>query len=98
MRLLTLTGPGGTGKTRLGLQVAAELSDLFTDGVYFVNLAPLSDPDFVVPTIAQTFDLKETGDHPLLDLLKGYLREKHLFLLLYHFHQIPLAPLHLIAL
>ena len=57
--MLTLTGPGGTGKTRLGLQVAAELSDHFTDGVFFVNLAPLSDPELVVPTIAQTLGVKE---------------------------------------
>ena len=61
VRLVTLTGPGGTGKTRLGLQVAAELSDLFPDGVYFVNLAPISDPTLVVSTIAQTLDLKEMG-------------------------------------
>src|SRR6266700_7568342 len=52
VRLLTLTGPGGSGKTRLGLQVAAELSDHFTDGIYFVNLAPISDAELVVPTIA----------------------------------------------
>jgi len=52
VRLLTLTGPGGTGKTRLGLQVAAELSDLFVDGVFFVNLAPISDSTLVVPAIA----------------------------------------------
>src|SRR5207248_9385905 len=59
VRLVTLTGPGGTGKTRLGLQVAAELSDLFADGVYFVDLAPISDPDLVVPTIAQTLGIRE---------------------------------------
>jgi len=88
IRLLTLTGPGGTGKTRLGLQVAAELNDSFTDGVFFVNLACISDPDLVMPTIAETFELKETGDQPLLDLLKAYLREKHLLLLLDNFEQV----------
>jgi predicted ATPase/class 3 adenylate cyclase/DNA-binding CsgD family transcriptional regulator len=88
VRLLTLTGPGGTGKTRLGLQVAAELSDLFPDGVYFVNLAPLSDPTLVVPTIAQTLDVKEVTEQPLLDLLKGALHWKHLLLLLDNFEQV----------
>ena len=67
VRLLTLTVPGGTGKTRLGLQVAAELSDHFADGVFFVNLAPISDPALVVPTIAQTLDVKEAAGQPLLD-------------------------------
>src|SRR6266852_3153461 len=88
VRLLTLTGPGGIGKTRLGLQVAAELSDLFSDGVYFVNLAPISDPTLVVTTIAQTLHLTETRHHPLLDLLKGYLRDKQILLLLDNFEQV----------
>jgi predicted ATPase/class 3 adenylate cyclase/DNA-binding CsgD family transcriptional regulator len=88
VRLLTLTGPGGTGKTRLGLQVAAELSETFTDGVYFVNLAPLSDPHLVVATIAQTLDLKEVAGQSLLDLLKEALHWKHLLLLLDNFEQV----------
>src|SRR5690242_21958350 len=81
VRLLTLTGPGGIGKTRLGLQVAAELSDRFADGVFFVNLAPISDSTFVVPAIAQTLDLKETGEQPLRDLLQASLQDKQLLLL-----------------
>ncbi|HEV2583682.1 MAG TPA: AAA family ATPase, partial [Ktedonobacteraceae bacterium] len=88
VRMLTLTGPGGTGKTRLGLQVAAEASERFVDGVFFVNLAPISDPALVVPTIAQTLELKETGEQPLLDLLKTSLREKQLLLLLDNFEQV----------
>ena len=56
VRLLTLTGPGGIGKTRLALQVAAELSGVFPDGVYFVNLAPIRDSGFVVPAIAQALE------------------------------------------
>ena len=88
VRLLTLTGPGGTGKTRLGLQVAAELIDRFADGVFFVNLAPISDPALVVPTIAQTFEVKEIAEQSLLDLLKVSLRDKHLLLLLDNFEQV----------
>jgi predicted ATPase/class 3 adenylate cyclase len=87
-RLLTLTGPGGTGKTRLALQIAAELSEAFSDGVYFVNLAPLSDPAFVIPTIVQTLDIKEIADHTLLDLLKASLHWKQLLLLLDNFEQV----------
>jgi predicted ATPase/class 3 adenylate cyclase/tetratricopeptide (TPR) repeat protein len=98
VRLVTLTGPGGTGKTRLGLQVAAEISDLFPDGVYFVNLAPLSDPTLVVSTIAQTLDLKETGEQALLDLLKEYLRDKHILLLLDNFEQVVSAALQVVDL
>ena len=81
VRLVTLTGPGGVGKTRLGLQAATGLLDEFADSICFVPLAPISDPDLLAPTIARVLGLKETGDQPLLDLLKGSLRDKRLLLL-----------------
>src|SRR5919199_480705 len=93
MRLLTLTGPGGTGKTRLALQVAADLLDAFPDGVYFVDLAPISDPALVATTIATTLGVRETGG-PLIASLKAYLAAKHLLLLLDNFEQVlAAAPL-----
>src|SRR5712691_9155769 len=91
VRLLTLTGPGGVGKTRLGLQVASDLHDDFANGVCFVPLAPISEPDLVVPTIAQTLGLREArevGDRPLLERLKVYLQAKQLLLLLDNFEQV----------
>jgi hypothetical protein len=91
VRLVTLTGTGGVGKTRLGLEVAADLLDEFADGAYFVPLAPISDPELVVPTIAQVLGIQEAGERPLLDLLKAYLRDKHMLLLLDNFEQILLA-------
>ena len=60
-RLLTLTGPGGTGKTRLSIEIASELLDRFPDGVYWVPLAPLADPALVVPTIATSLGLQDSG-------------------------------------
>jgi predicted ATPase/DNA-binding CsgD family transcriptional regulator len=81
VRLVTLTGPGGVGKTRLGLQAATGLLDEFAGSICFVPLAPISDPDLLAPTIARVLGLKETGDQPLLDLLKGSLRDKRLLLL-----------------
>ena len=88
VRLVTLTGIGGVGKTRLGLQVSNDLLDEFADGVYFVALAPVIDPELVIATIAQVLGIKETGERPLLDLLKAYLRDKHLLLLLDNFEQV----------
>jgi len=88
VRLLTLTGPGGVGKTRLGVRVAAELPGRFTDGVFFVALAPLSDPALVIPTIAQTLGLRGAVDRPALEHLTTYLQNKHLLLLLDNFEQV----------
>src|SRR5579859_6025077 len=91
VRLLTLTGTGGTGKTRLGLAVATNLLADFADGVWFVHLASIRDPELVVPTIAQTFGLREMGDRPLSERLDAFLREKHLLLLLDNFEQVVAA-------
>src|SRR5262249_21285073 len=87
-RLLTLTGPGGTGKTRLSIQVAGDLRDDFENGVFFVDLAPVRDPALVAPTIAQALGVKESGQRPLLESLKAYLRSKHLLLVLDNFEQL----------
>src|SRR6266702_1955098 len=88
MRLLTLTGTGGVGKTRLALQVTTEAQDGFGDGVSFISLAPISDPELLITTIVHTLGLRETGNRPLLDLLKSFLQNKHLLLLLDNFEQI----------
>jgi predicted ATPase/class 3 adenylate cyclase len=93
VRLLTLTGAGGTGKTRLALQVAAELTEDFEKGVFFVSLAPISDPELVVPAVAGALGVKETGGQPLLESLKDYLREKRMLLLVDNFeHLLEAAP------
>ena len=88
VRLLTLTGPGGTGKTRLGLEVAADGLDYFEDGVFFVALAPISDPALVIPAIAQTLGVREAGGRALLGCLKAYLRGRDLLLVLDNFDQL----------
>jgi predicted ATPase len=94
IRLLTLTGPGGVGKTRLGLQVAAELVKDFTEGVYFVDLAPVRDPTLVASAIAQTLGVRESGSQPLLVCLKDALHDRDLLLLLDNFeHLLDAAPL-----
>jgi predicted ATPase/class 3 adenylate cyclase/DNA-binding CsgD family transcriptional regulator len=93
VRLLTLTGPGGVGKTRLGLHVVTALSEHFADGIWFVSLAPISDPDLVIPTITQMLGLSDTGEWSPLEQLKGYLREKQVLLLLDNFEQVVSASL-----
>ena len=86
--LVTLTGPGGTGKTRLSLQVAADLLDTFVDGAWFVDLSPIDNPALVTSTIAATLGVPETGGQPLPALLQGYLRPKQLLLILDNFEQV----------
>jgi predicted ATPase/class 3 adenylate cyclase len=86
--LVTLTGPGGIGKTRLGLQVAAELTEHFPDGTWFVSLAPISDPDLVIPTISQVLGLSEARDKSPLEQVKHALQEKKVLLLLDNFEQV----------
>ena len=81
-RLLTLTGVAGTGKTRLSLQVASEVWDQFPDGVWQVELAPLSDPDLVQQAVASAMGVREVSDRTLLRTLSDYLRAKSLLLVI----------------
>lgn len=80
--LLTLLGPGGTGKTRLMLQVAEEVIENYSDGVWLVELAPLTDPDLIPERAASTLNIQEQPGRPMLDTLTDYLRRKELLLLL----------------
>jgi predicted ATPase/DNA-binding CsgD family transcriptional regulator len=86
--LLTLTGPGGVGKTRLALQVADAMSTAFPDGVWFVPLAPISDPALVPATIARVLDVREAGWASVAEQLRAFLREKRLLLVLDNFEQV----------
>jgi hypothetical protein len=90
--LITLTGPGGTGKTRLAVEAARRVLDHFADGAYFVALAPIRDSDLVAPTIAQTLGLRETlGSRSILVDVQSFLRDKQLLLMLDNFEQIVAA-------
>ncbi|MDQ3910252.1 MAG: adenylate/guanylate cyclase domain-containing protein, partial [Actinomycetota bacterium] len=82
VRLLTLTGPGGTGKSRLALQVGADLLEEFDDGVFFVSLAAVTDPELVPSTIAGSLGLRESAGQSLTETLEVYLRQKRLLLIL----------------
>ena len=88
LRLLTLVGPPGIGKSRLSLHTAAELSDAFLNGVHFVPLAPLRDPELVPDAIAQLFGFAESAYPTPLDYLRVELRSRHLLLILDNFEQV----------
>jgi predicted ATPase len=87
VRLVTLTGPGGTGKTRLGLEAAQQLLADFKSGVVYVALADLSDPELVISKTAQALGIRE-GGQPILESLKLFLQDKELLILFDNFEQI----------
>jgi predicted ATPase/DNA-binding SARP family transcriptional activator len=93
VRLLTLTGPGGTGKTRLAIEVAIGQRDGFQDGVFLVPLAPIRDADLVASTIAHALGVQEETSRPIRELLIDHLREKQMLLLLDNFEQVVAAGL-----
>jgi predicted ATPase len=88
VRLLTLTGPGGVGKTRLGLEVARQVRDQFADGVSFVALAPLSDPALVPSAIAQALRVKQEAGQSVTETLEQYLSNRQLLLVLDNFERL----------
>ncbi|HET9907941.1 MAG TPA: NB-ARC domain-containing protein, partial [Anaerolineales bacterium] len=91
VRLVTITGLGGVGKTSLALQVAHELREAFDDGVVFISLAPIRDPTLIIPTIARLLDVTESPNRLMLDSLKDFLRDRQMLLLLDNFEQIVAA-------
>jgi len=88
VRLLTITGPGGVGKTRLALEIARDLQDAFPDGVCFVDLAPLRDPDLVLGAIAQAVGAPERGQQSILLTLQTCLQDRGLLVVLDNFEQV----------
>ena len=94
VRLVSMTGTGGSGKTRVGLRVSAEVAAAFQDGSYTVMLAPVRDAALVASAIATVLSIQETGSQPLADLLVGYLREREVLLTLDSFeHVLAATPL-----
>jgi predicted ATPase/class 3 adenylate cyclase len=88
VRLVTLTGPGGIGKSRLALQAAADRIDRFEDGVYFVDLAPARDAEAAFEAVVRALGVTATGDEGPLELLKQELRDRNLLLILDNFEQV----------
>ena len=91
VRLVTLTGPGGTGKTRLALRAAAESIDRFRDGVFFVDLSSMHDVEAVLAGVARAVGIAETSDVPLLDAVRQHLGSRSLLLVLDNFEQVTVA-------
>src|SRR5437868_4723062 len=88
VRLVTLTGPGGVGKTRLALAIAHQLQDAFPDGLHWISLASLTDPALVLPTIASHLRLRADTSHFALQELYDFFRNKQALLLLDNFEQV----------
>ena len=86
--IVTLTGPGGVGKTRLTIQAASRLSDAFPDGVWFIGLASINDASLVIPAIAQELGVRESSSEPLNARLKERIRGKELLLVLDNFEHL----------
>jgi non-specific serine/threonine protein kinase len=86
--LVTLTGTGGVGKTRLALRLASDLAAVFPDGVAVVDLAPITDPDLVAPVIAQAVGLPDVGEGGVVERLKAFLRDAQVLLVLDNFEQV----------
>jgi len=91
MRLVTLLGPGGIGKTRLSLAVANAMRAYFVAGICYVGLSSISDPQLVVPTIAQELGLKESGTRPLLEQVQAFVGKQSFLLVLDNFEQVVAA-------
>jgi predicted ATPase/DNA-binding CsgD family transcriptional regulator len=98
VRLLTLTGTGGVGKTRLALQIASEIQERFPDGVRFIELAPIRDVNLVLPTIVQALGLQGSSNRAPLELLQAALGEQHLLLVLDNFESVIAAAAQLVEL
>jgi predicted ATPase/transcriptional regulator with XRE-family HTH domain len=98
VRLLTLTGPGGVGKTRLAIEAARDSREAFVDGVIFLPLAPLRDPALVVPTIAEALGLREERGKDLREILKRFLRDRQVLLVPDNFEHVVEAATEVAAL
>src|SRR5262249_8699690 len=92
-RLLTLTGAGGIGKTRVALEVAARVLEYFSDGVFFVQFAPISDQSLFAPAIAKALNVQESGGRSVLQDLLENIRTREMLLVLDNFeHLLPIGP------
>src|SRR4051794_2498013 len=98
VRLLTLTGPGGTGKTRLAVEIAYRVLRYFTDGVFFVDLVPVRGGSFIPSAVARTLGLDEQADEPIVDRLARYVAGKRLLVVLDNLEHLPDAAPNVAAL